>query len=139
MLDTRRQAARLAGKLEISSTRSLTKLLISAIVAAIIAFVPNYSGLDPAPMWALFILLFAAGLWVSEAIPAFAVAILVIGLAILVLGRPGGVFADGSKDWQIFIASWASPIMWPFMGGFVLVQAAQTTDMARMMARFVLL
>ena len=88
MLDTRRQAARLIGKLEISSARNLIKLLISALVAAGIAFIPDYVGLDPAPMWALFILLFAAGLWVSEAIPAFAVAILIIGLAILILGRP---------------------------------------------------
>jgi len=138
MLDTRRQAARLLGKLEISSSRSLSKLVAAAIFAAAIAFLPNYSGLDPAPMWTLFILLFAAGLWVTEAIPAFAVAILVIGLEILILGRPGGVFATGAKDWQIFIAPWASPIMWLFMGGFVLGQAAQTTGLDRMMARFVL-
>ncbi len=138
MLDTRRQASRLLGKLQISSTRRFVKLLISALVAASIAFIPEYSGLDPAPMWTLFILIFAAGLWVSEAIPAFAVAILIIGLEILILGRPGGVFATGPKDWQIFVAPWSSPIMWLFLGGFVLGQAAQTTGLDRMMARFVL-
>jgi sodium-dependent dicarboxylate transporter 2/3/5 len=138
MLDTRRQAGRLLGKLQISSTTRLIKLLVSALVAASIAFIPEYSGLDPAPMWALFILILAAGLWVSEAIPAFAVAILIIGLEILILGRPGGVFATGPKDWQMFVAPWSSPIMWLFLGGFVLGQAAQTTGMDRMMARFVL-
>ncbi len=138
MLDTRRQASRVLGKLQISSTTRLVKLLLAGSIAATIAFVPNYTGLDPAPMWALFILLFAAGLWVSEAIPAFAVAILIIGLEILILGRPGGVFATGAKDWQVFVSPWASPIMWLFMGGFVLGQAAQTTGLDRMMARFVL-
>jgi len=138
MLDTRRQAARLLGTLEISSTRSLVKLLIAAAVAAGIAFVPEYSGLDPAPMWTLFILIFAAGLWVSEAIPAFAVAILIIGLEILILGKPDGVLATGPKDWQMFVAPWSSPVMWLFLGGFVLGQAAQTTGLDRMMARFVL-
>lgn len=138
MLDTRRQAARLLGKLQISSTRRFIKLLISAMVAALVAFVPNYSGLAPAPMWTLFILIFAAGLWMSEAIPAFAVAILIIGLEILILGKPGGVFATGAKDWQMFVAPWSSPIMWLFLGGFVLGQAAQTTGLDRMMARFVL-
>lgn len=138
MLDTRRQASRVLGKLQISSATRLIKLLGAAALAALIAFVPNYSGLDPAAMWTLFILIFAAGLWMSEAIPAFAVAILIIGLEILILGQPGGVYATGPKDWQIFVAPWSSPIMWLFMGGFVLGQAAQTTGLDRMMARFVL-
>ncbi|MCF7905071.1 MAG: DASS family sodium-coupled anion symporter [Candidatus Marinimicrobia bacterium] len=138
MLDTRRQAGRLLGALQISSTTRFLKLISAAIVAAVIAFVPNYTGLDPAPMWTLFILIFAAGLWLTEAIPAFAVAILIIALEILILGEPGGVFAKGPNDWQMFVAPWASPIMWLFLGGFVLGQAAQSTGLDRMMARFVL-
>lgn len=126
------------GKLQISSTKRFVKLILTAILAALITFVPSYSGLEPAAMWTLFILLFAAGLWMTEAIPAFAVAILIIGLEILILGRPGGVYATGPKDWQIFVNPWSSPIMWLFMGGFVLGQAAQTTGLDRMMARVVL-
>lgn len=113
-------------------------MILTGLAAALIAFVPSYSGLDPAAMWTLFILLFAAGLWMTEAIPAFAVAILIIGLEILILGRPGGVFATGPKDWQMFVDPWSSPIMWLFLGGFVLGQAAETTGLDRMMARFVL-
>jgi sodium-dependent dicarboxylate transporter 2/3/5 len=138
MLDTRRQASRVLGKLQISSTTRLVKIIIAALAAAMVAFLPTYSGLDPAPMWTLFILIFAAGLWMTEAIPAFSVAILIIGMEILILGRPGGVYATDAKDWQIFVAPWASPIMWLFLGGFVLGQAAQTTGLDRMMARFVL-
>lgn len=138
MLDTRRQARRVLGKLQISSTKRFVKLILTAIFAALITFVPSYSGLEPAAMWTLFILLFAAGLWMTEAIPAFAVAILIIGLEILILGQPGGVYATGPKDWQMFVNPWSSPIMWLFMGGFVLGQAAQTTGLDRMMARFVL-
>ena len=138
MLDTRRQASRLLGALQISSTRRLIKLILAAFVAALIAFVPAYNGLEAPAMWTLFILIFAAGLWMTEAIPAFSVAILIIGLEILILGRPGGVYATGPKDWQMFVAPWSSPIMWLFMGGFVLGQAAQTTGLDRMMARFVL-
>jgi len=138
MLDTRRQARRVAGKLEISSMRRLVKMILAALAAALITLVPDYANLDPAAMWTFFILVFAAGLWMSEAIPAFAVAILIIGLEILILGKPGGVFAQGPQDWQIFIQPWSSPIMWLFLGGFVLGQAAQTTGLDRMMARFVL-
>lgn len=138
MLDTRRQASRLLGTLQISSTRRLVKLIGAAVFAALVALVPDYAGLDPAAMWTMFILIFAAGLWFTEAIPAFATAILIIGLEILILGEPGGVFAQGPNDWQIFVAPWASPIMWLFLGGFVLGQAAQTTGLDRMMARFIL-
>lgn len=113
-------------------------MILAGLFAALIALVPDYANLDPAAMWTLFILIFAAGLWMTEAIPAFAVAILIIGLEILILGRPGGVFATGPKDWQMFVDPWSSPIMWLFMGGFVLGQAAQTTGLDRMMARFVL-
>jgi len=138
MLDTRRQATRALGALQISSTKRLIKMILAAVFAALIAFVPSYTGLEPAAMWTLFILIFAAGLWMTEAIPAFAVAILIIGLEILILGRPGGVYATGPKDWQMFVDPWSSPIMWLFLGGFVLGQAAQTTGLDRMMARFVL-
>ena len=138
MLDTRRQAGRVLGKLQISSGGRLLKMIGAALFAAVIAFVPSYSGLEPAAMWTLFILIFAAGLWMTEAIPAFAVAILIIGLEILILGKPCGVYATGPKDWQMFVNPWSSPIMWLFLGGFVLGQAAQTTGLDRMMARFVL-
>ncbi|MCF7922092.1 MAG: DASS family sodium-coupled anion symporter [Candidatus Marinimicrobia bacterium] len=138
MLDTRRQANRALGALQISSTTRLVKMILSAVFAALIAFVPSYTGLEPAAMWTLFILIFAAGLWMTEAIPAFAVAILIIGLEILILGRPGGVYATGPKDWQMFVDPWSSPIMWLFLGGFILGQAAETTGLDRMMARFVL-
>ena len=138
MLDTRRQSGRVLGKLQISSASRLIKMVGAALFAAVIAFLPSYSGLEPAAMWTLFILIFAAGLWMTEAIPAFAVAILIIGLEILILGRPGGVYATDPKDWQMFVNPWSSPIMWLFLGGFVLGQAAQTTGLDRMMARFVL-
>ena len=102
------------------------------------ALIPSYEGLSSAGVWTLFILLFGAGLWITEAIPAFAVALLVIGLEIAILGRPGGVFAENSGDWTIFVEPWASPIIWLFFGGFVLAEAASKTGLDRWVSRWVL-
>ncbi len=138
MLDTRREIRRLVGRLEFNSQRALKKTMPCLIVASLIAFLPNYSGLNPAAQWTLFILIFAAGLWITEAMPAFAVALVVIALEIAILGRVNGVFATGEKDWEIFVQPWSSPLIWLFFGGFILAAAATKTRLDRWLVRNVL-
>jgi len=138
MLDTRREIRRLIGCLEFNSQRALKKMIICFIVALLITFLPNYNGLNPAAQWTLFILIFAAGLWVTEAIPAFAVALLVIALEIAILGRVNGVFATSDTDWEMFIRPWSSPLIWLFFGGFILAAAASKTRLDRWLVRNVL-
>lgn len=138
MRDERKRASAALGKLEIYSTTAVKKFGISLIVAWALALFPDYEGLSPAGHWCLFILIFAAGLWVSEAIPAFAVSLLVIGLEIMILGRPGGVFATGESDWVMFVEPWASPVIWLFFGGFVLAEAASKSGLDRNVCRLVI-
>lgn len=138
MTDTRTEAiARLQG-VRYSSWTSLTKIAACAAVAVAVALLPEYPGLEPAGRAALLILLLAAGLWISEAMPAFAVGLLVIGLEIAILGRPGGVFASEPDDWQRFIVVWGSPLIWLFFGGFVLAAAAEKTGLSTWMAGWIL-
>jgi solute carrier family 13 (sodium-dependent dicarboxylate transporter), member 2/3/5 len=137
--DTRRAARRFVAAAEFDDTAALLRLLGCLGVAAAVAFLPEWPGLDPAARRCLFILVFAAGLWATEAIPAFAVALLVIGLSILLLGRPDGVFvaADEPDRWQIFIAPLASPLIWLFLAGFILAEAAARTGLDRTLAGLV--
>ena len=83
MLDTRREIRRLIGRLEFNSVRSLTKLFACLLFAILVVFVPNYHGLSEAAQWTFFILVFAAGLWVTEDIPAFATALVLFGLMLI--------------------------------------------------------
>lgn len=138
MLDTRREVLRLWGKLEFYSRRALFKSIGRLALAISIAFLPNYAGLSDAARWTLFILTLRAGLWVTEAIPSFSVAMLIIALEIMILGKPGGVFARDASDWEMFVQPWASPIMWLFLGGLVLGEAAQVTGLDRLFSRHVL-
>ncbi len=139
MRDTRRAARRFIAAVEFDDFAALTRLLGCLAVAAAVAFLPDWLALDPAGRRCLFILVFAAGLWASEAIPAFAVALLVIGLEIALLGRPDGVFAaaDEPDRWQIFIAPLASPLIWLFLAGFILAEAAARTGLDRTLAGYV--
>lgn len=139
MRDTRRAARRFLAAVEFDDTGALLRLLGCLALGAAVAFLPEWPGLDPAARRCLFILIFAAGLWATEAIPAFAVALLVIGLSILLLGRPDGVFVsvDEPDRWQIFIAPLASPLIWLFLAGFILAEAAARTGLDRTLAGLV--
>ena len=138
MLDTRREIRRLIGRLEFNSQRALKKTTICLLIALLVTFLPNYIGLNPAAQWTLFILIFAAGLWITEAMPAFAVALIVIALEIAILGRVNGVFATSDTDWEMFIRPWSSPLIWLFFGGFILAAAASKTRLDRWLVRNVL-
>ena len=139
MRDTRRAARRFLSAVEFDDVGALLRVSGCLLVAAVVAFLPEWVGLDAAGRRCLFILVLAAGLWATEAIPAFAVAFLVIGLSILLLGRPDGVFVpvDDPDRWQIFIAPFASPLIWLFLAGFILAEAAARTGLDRTLAGLV--
>ena len=137
-LDTRREISRILGQFESSRRNRMVRVICCAVLAAVVAFVPDYVGLSPAGVRALFILVLAASLWITEAIPAFSVGILVIALEIALLGKPGGVYAETAKDWERFVVVWGHPLLWLFFGGFVLAAGASRTGLDRWMAANVL-
>ena len=79
-------------------------LVCVGLALAVAFFVPESELFPPAARRALFILIFVGGLWVTEAVPAFAVGILVIAMQILLLGnlgasmrRPPGTGSSSSR------------------------------------------
>ncbi|MDF1851033.1 MAG: SLC13 family permease [Verrucomicrobiales bacterium] len=139
--DTRAEYKRILGHLEFSSGAALLKFLGCLLAASLIAFLPTYPDLSEGGRWTLGIIVFCGLLWMTEAIPAFAVALLGIGLQIVILGAPGGVlFPEGdAKAWERFVAPWASPSMWLFFGGFILARASARTGLDRDIAERLLI
>ena len=134
--DTRAEYRRILGHLEFRSGPALLKFLGCLAAASAIAFLPAYEGIPEAARWSLWIAVYCGLLWMTEAIPAFAVALLAIGLQIAVLGTPGGVMTPegDSKAWERFVEPWASPSMWLFFGGFILAKATSRTGLDRSLA-----
>ena len=80
-------------------TRLIVFLICLGAALAATLVLDTTTDLEPAAARALFILLFAALLWITEAVPGFAVGILIIALNVALLGQPGGVFAEKADDW----------------------------------------
>jgi sodium-dependent dicarboxylate transporter 2/3/5 len=114
-------------------------ITLAVAAATLAAYLPAHEGLTRPGRHALFVLVLASMLWVTNALPPFAVGLLVIALQIALLGDPAGEFAAGDASrWEAFVAPWASPVMWLFLSGLVLAMAAQRAGLDRRVARAVL-
>jgi len=102
-------------------------VLLTAAVATAVALAP-LPGLSPAAHRVLVILVVAAGLWMSEALPV-AVTALVIPLLALLLG---------AADARTAFAGFGDPIVFLFFGTFMLTEAADRHGLNRRLAEAVL-
>jgi sodium-dependent dicarboxylate transporter 2/3/5 len=130
----RRIPESIIGYLGISSPKRIVIFFVCLTIALAVALIPALSdSLEPPARRALFILVLAAGLWMTEAIPAFAVGILVIGLEIALLGTTRGG-AQSPKDWEQYVAILGHPLVWLFFGGFVLAAGMSKSGLDRRLA-----
>ena len=135
MIDSR-QGIRKFAELDATENRKerLIRFAVSLVIALAAAYLPAYEGLGDAARTTFFILLFAAGLWLSEAIPAFAVSFLIIALEIVLLG----LMPEEGTHWEHFLSPWASPLVFLFLAGFIMAGAASKTHLDIWMAKRVL-
>lgn len=82
------------------------------------------------------ILVLAAGLWITEAIPLFATSLVVVSLQMLLLANPGGwpglgFPAGGGPTVSGLLARAADPILLLFFGGLVLARACANEGVDR--------
>lgn len=78
-------------------------------------------------MASIFVL--AGLLWITEALPLFATALVIISLEIILISNPGnwkglGNLVGENPDYRIFLDPLSDPIIILFLGGFILAQAA---------------
>lgn len=125
-------------KLKFSIKHSVSKFLLSFLIAFFIAIVPTYSGLEYEASLMLFILVFSGALWMTEAIPAFAVSFLLIALEIMLLGFNNFNFESNSKEWVSYLSAWSNPLIFLFMAGFIMAIAASKTKLDVWLAKRVL-
>lgn len=82
--------------------------------------------------YTLFLLFMAIGLWVTEAIPPFAVGILIIGFLVFSMGT------DPNIDVKIYVQTWSDGVIWLFLGGFFLAEAMRKTKLDESLLQFML-
>ncbi|PLY04133.1 MAG: transporter [Arcobacter sp.] len=139
MLDSRFYLEKLINhKLKFSIKHAVSRFIFSFFFSLLIALAPNYAGLSSDSNYMLFILCFSSLLWMTEAIPAFAVSFLIIALEILFLGFHDFNFDTNSKEWMYYLKSWSSPLIFLFIAGFILAIAASKTKLDLWLAKKVL-
>ncbi|MFV0430672.1 MAG: SLC13 family permease [Alphaproteobacteria bacterium] len=144
-------------------TRSFYMIVLAGFIGILTATLPAMFGweyfneLPALGRISLGIVAFAAFLWISEAIPAYAVSMMVIGLNIFLLSYTGyggtkglNIFgmgdiltSDGLKpaaalNFSQYLLPWASNLMWLFIAGFMLAEALTSTKLDLKFARLIL-
>jgi sodium-dependent dicarboxylate transporter 2/3/5 len=81
--------------------------------------------LDKAQMYTLFLLFLSIGLWATEAIPPFAVGLLIFVFLVFALG---GLYREIDPDnatimVQKYVQTWANSVIWLMLGGFFIAEA----------------
>ncbi len=114
-------------------SRHLSLFIISLAVALILPGFGYLGGLELEGRKTLFILILAIGLWVTEAIPAFAVSLLIVGFQIFFLDTGGN--QGGDLALEKYTQAWASPVIWLLMGGFFLSLSFTLTGIDRIISQ----
>ena len=116
--------------------QKLTYFFGVIILAFIIRWIAAANGVGDVTVNALFLLVFAGCLWITEAIPPFSVSLLIIGFAIYFLEDFS--LRSISTGWEKYLSTWSSPIIWILLGGFFLAIAAQITQFDHIFSRVIL-
>ncbi len=101
--------------------------LLSIILAGGLTYALNTPELDKAQIYVLFLLFLSIGLWVTEAVPPFAVGLLIFGFLVFALG---GYYAEidpenAAKSVRKYVETWSNSVIWLMLGGFVIAEAMQ--------------
>lgn len=126
--DSRRAAFRV---LQPGRTHALRRFLSFLVVGGAVWFVWNLlSGIFPPEQEAvLFLFLLAVGLWITEAVPAFAVGLLVMGYLVFALGTT--LILPEPMDVSPYLNTWSSPVIWLMLGGFFMAEGLSRTGLDR--------
>ena len=70
------------------NTKAIFTFFAAMLLAAGLTFILSASSFTDSQVYVLFLLFFAIGLWVTEAIPSFAVSLFILAFLVYTLGNP---------------------------------------------------
>lgn len=107
--------------------KQLTYFLFSLLVALLITFWVREPSFTQAQTYVLFLLVFSVGLWLTEAVPPFAVGLFIIAYLVFTLGYE--LFTPTPIDVKIYVNTFSNSVIWLMMGGFFLASAMTKTKL----------
>src|SRR5215510_606038 len=114
--------------------RSLIYFTLALLIALGLTWLLKEPTFTDSQVYALFLLFFAIGLWVTEAIPPFAVSLFILAYLVFTFGNPHLNSAPEKID--RYVNTFSSSIIWLLLGGFFMAAAMRKTGLAtRVLAR----
>ena len=131
--DSRRAASRI---LQPGKRYALRRFLlfIAVTIAAIGIWNTLTHSLPPEQRAVLLLFLIAVGLWITEAVPAFAVGLLIMGYLVFALGTP--LIMTEPWDVKPYLNTWSSSVIWLMLGGFFMAEGLSRTGLDRQLFAF---
>jgi len=126
--DSRRAAISI---LRPGSKHVLLRVLSFVLVLALALYIWNTltDSFPPEQRVVLFLFLMAVGLWITEAVPAFAVGLLIMGYLVFTLGTT--LILPEPWDVNPYLNTWSSPVIWLMLGGFFMAEGLSKTGLDR--------
>ena len=139
MADSRTASNRYLHKFQqvVDIQQKIIYFLISVIVAFGLTYYLNTPDLDKAQIYVLFLLFLSIGLWITEAVPPFAVGLMIFGFLVFALG---GYYSEidpenAAKYVQKYVQTWSNSVIWLMLGGFFMAQAMQKVGLDKTIFR----
>ncbi|TMI96606.1 MAG: DASS family sodium-coupled anion symporter [Bacteroidetes bacterium] len=117
--------------------KAIFSFLGSAVVALALTFLIKEPQFTDSQLYVLFLMFFAIGLWITEAIPPFAVSLFIIAYLVFTLGNPNLNSAPQKID--RYVNTFSSSIIWLLLGGFFMATAMTKTKLDQQLLRATLL
>ncbi|MCB0629457.1 MAG: DASS family sodium-coupled anion symporter [Lewinella sp.] len=115
----------------VDSQQRIIYFLLSILIALWITHGLKDDNFTLPQIYVLFLLFFSIGLWVTEAIPPFAVGIMIVGFLVFFLGNPEINHPDGPNYIRVetFVHTWSNSVIWLMLGGFFLAEGMKKTGL----------
>lgn len=106
--------------------------LATLLVSFFLVYVLRDEAFTATQDYTLFLLFISIGLWITEAIPPFAVGILIIGFLVFSMGR------NPEIDVTQYVQTWSDGVIWLFLGGFFLAESMKKTKLDESLLKYIL-
>ena len=107
--------------------KAILFFIISFAVAIGLALMLKEPSFTDSQVYVLFLLFFAIGLWLTEAIPPFAVGLFIMAFLVFALGNKN--FNSAPEDIAKYVNTFSSSVIWLMLGGFFLASAMTKTNL----------
>ncbi len=127
--DSRRAALLIYRTLRLNLLLDTSTLIGNLVIALLVTGIFRGLGYGNEVDYVFFVACLSVGLWITEAVPPFAVGILIV--CMLVFGFGSNFLASRPQSIQIYTATWTSNVVWLLLGGFFLAEGLKQLGLDR--------